>query len=289
MRFSFRWLQKLLQDFFEIGVAFIKLIFMTKFYSKIPKVKGDSIAYLANGPSLNANIDRLIADNGTDHIMVSNFFYKSSIFQNLKPKYYTICDPSFQYFEIDFIAEFFTELYRIVNWEMILFVPNFYKKIIQMNIRSKGIFNDKISIVGYNSVNFNGDNPFIYYLFGKNFGIPSPTTVAIPSIMLGISMGFKKINIVGIDLDMHQNIIVNSENMVKIADSHFYDKNENRTYSPFYKNTIEKRTFKITETFHTFYKMFLSFDSVRNFAHRKKVKILNYSEHSYLDQFKKNK
>jgi hypothetical protein len=287
MHFFFRWLQKLLQDFFDIGIAIIKVIFMSKFSSKIPGFNRRSMAYLANGPSLNENIDRLVEDNGTDYIMVSNFFYKSTMFQKLKPKFYTICDPDFQYFEIDFIAEFYKELYKIVNWEMLLFVPNFYKKIILKNLKSEGIINENISIVGYNSVNFNGDNPLIYYLFGKKLGIPSPTTVAIPSIMLGIFMGFKKINIVGIDLDMHQNIIVSPENVVKIADSHFYDKNKSRTFSPFYKNTIDKRTFTITETFHTFYKMFLSFDSVRKFAYLKKVKIINYSELSYLDQFEK--
>ena len=189
--------------------------------------------------------------------------------------------------EVEMFKNFYVDLFRIVNWELYLFVPYVFKKDINNIIKCFDLHNDFIKILHYNSINFNIDNFIVNKLFDLKLGIPSPSTVAVPSVMLGIFMGYKNIGIAGVDMNMHQKIIVGKDNILKIVDDHFYDITKVVDARPFYRETAEKITFTSAEIFLVFHKMLKSFDAIGKYARYRNVKIVNYSKESFLDQFDK--
>jgi hypothetical protein len=116
--------------------------------------------------------------------------------------------------------------------------------------------------------------------------MPSPTSVAVPAMMLGISMGYKRLNITGVSHNFHQDIVVTQENKLMIRFLHFYDKGEQVSYKPFLK-TDHKEGYRISEFFMILHKMFKSYEYVALFAKRRSVTVINYTRDSFIDQFTK--
>lgn len=284
------YIKQLIINFKDNFQAIIKIVLVSNWRPNIPKPNAEKLIILANAPTLNDNLDRIINDFGQDEIMVCNFFYKHPRFQELKPKYYTIVDPSFQFINLERapqIKDFYLDLFAIVDWKMNLFLPQMYKKRIKKIIAELNLENRNINIVWYNSINFNGNTKFIFYLFSKKLGIPSPANVAIPCLMLGITMNFKKIGILGIELKYHENIAVSEKNEFLIKEVRFYEDEEKITYKPIYFGHTTNDKMDVSDFFDMEYRIFQSLKKVRKFADSKKVKILNYSKGSFIDQFEK--
>lgn len=270
--------------------ALIKLLLVSNWKPNIPKPNAEKLVVLANGPSLTENLDRLLADFGSDHIMVCNLFYKTEYFMNLKPKYYTILDPSFRKIDLPLVPEikdFYTKLYELVNWHMTFFCPYLYKKDIEIIFKELKLKNEYINIVWYNSINFNGETKLIRFLFSRKMGMPSPGNVSIPCIMLGVAMNFKKIAILGIDLKYHENIIVDENNEFLIRDTHFYDDQEVVTFRPMYLSHVDNIKMDANLFFDMCKRIFNSLKIVKLYAEEKGTKIVNYSKTSFIDQFPK--
>ncbi|AEA42224.1 6-hydroxymethylpterin diphosphokinase MptE-like protein [Fluviicola taffensis] len=280
-------IRNFISSFSQFVLSFFKILFLSKWFKKFPPNNGDTIALLANGPSLNSALEKIKKEEFPSNIMVTNFFCNSELYQELKPNYYVICDPSFVNLpEGDSVfKDFYRNLYEKTTWELTFFVPYKSLKKAQKIIQELQFFNEKITISGYNNVNFNGDNWFNYFFFKLGLGMPRPTTVAIPALMLAIQMKYKKIKIAGIDLNQHQDIIVDAKNIVCLKSTHFYD--DEITYKPFYKDKSQNRTFTSSEIFLIFHHFFYSFDIIAKFAINQNIEIINYSSESFLDQFKK--
>jgi len=265
----------------------IKIVFLSKWSSPLPKKNGDKIAFLANGPSLPKALEKMKSDGLPENIMVANFFCFSELFFDLKPNYYIVCDPLFSELsdENPKIKEFYQILYQKTTWNMVLFVPVKFRKAINEIIVKLKLSNPNISIYHYNSTNFNGDNKLNYWFFKRRLGMPRPTTVAVPGLMLCIWMGYESVQIAGIDLNQHQDIVVTKSNELMLRSVHFYSQEEHLV--PFYKNKNEKQLYNSSEIFLIFHYYFYSFDIIAKFADTLAVEIINYSDKSFLDQFKK--
>lgn len=275
------------REFSNVVQTFVKIIFLSKWSSSLPEKNGDKIAFLANGPSLPQALEKMKIDGLPENIMVANFFCDSELFHELKPNFYIFCDPLFSRLskEHPHVEEFYKALYQKTKWDMVLFVPLRFKKGINKIVQQLELSNPNIRICHYNSTNFNGDNKLNYWFFKHRLGMPRPTTVAVPGLMTCIWMGYKNIEIAGIDLNQHKDIIITESNELMIRSVHFYSQEEKLV--PYYKNKKKNELFSSSEIFLIFHYMFYSFDIVAKFASKQKVEILNYSEKSFLDRFKK--
>ena len=221
--------------------------------------------------------------------MVTNFFCHSDYFNALKPNYYTICDPLFKYKgyqDNENVSLFYKTLFA-VDWEIVLFIPFFFKKDIKRIVEEGNFSNEKVKIQYYNSVNFNGKSAILLTLIKLRLGIPRPTTVAVPALINCMHMGYDNIKIAGIDLNHHEGIRVSKDNVLQIKSKHFYNKEETESYQPWYSDKSKGITYKTSDIFLIFHHFFYSFDVVADFAKKYKINVENYSETSYLDQFKK--
>lgn len=267
-------------------LSFMKIIFVSKWFAKFPAKKGNEIAVLANGPSLNTALERMKADGMPENIMVTNFFCKSDLYVTLKPNYYIFCDVAFVLTdERPEIRAFYTDLFEKTTWNIVFFVPFIYLEKVQNCINKLNLSNPLIQLHGYNVTNFNGDNWFNYSFFKWKLGMPRPTTVATPALMVCINMGYQSIKIAGIDLNQHQDILIDENNRLMLRSVHFYSKEE--IITPFYKNKETKQVYSSSEIFLIFHRFIYSFDIIAKFAVKQGAEIVNYSKESFLDQFKK--
>ncbi len=281
----------LLRDFLiavsRFSLSFSKVLVLSRFRTKIPEKSGNEIAVFANGPSLNEAIEKMRSEGMPENIVVTNFFCKSDLYTDLKPNFYVICDPVFTSLSDDMpaIREFYIQLFEKTTWELTFFIPFRYRKAIRRILDELQLSNPNIRFNYYNNVNFNGDHWFNYLFFQWKLGMPRPTTVAVPALMMCLHMGYKTIKIAGIDLNQHQDIVIDKDNRLMIRSKHFYSQQE--TLVPFFKNRKENKTFSSSEIFLIFHNFFYSFDIIAKFARRQQIAIINYSEASFLDQFKK--
>lgn len=279
-----------INGFLQFWLTLAKLVLFSKWNVKLPTPKGNRIAYLANGPSLPSCIEKMKQQGGLpENIMVSNLFSRTDLFDQLQPNYYLICDPALSsHFSVmgnEAWKDFYVQLYAKTTWELVFFVPFKYRKQVQWIIKDLKLSNDNISICYYNSVNFNGNYWFNFPLFNANLGIPRPTTVAVPALMLCLGMGFKEIELGGLDLNMHQDLVLSNDNVVNMRLVHFYTKQE--SIAPYYKTPEKKEIFTMSEIFRHFHFVFFSFEIVAKFARKKGAKVRNFSKDSFLDQFER--
>ncbi len=274
----------------SVSVSLFKALVLSRKRVKVPLASnGDKIAFFANGPSLTKALEKIKTVGMPNNIMVTNFFCNSNLFEELKPNYYIICDPLFKYngYKNDKrIPEFYKKIYG-VDWAIDIFIPFSFKKDFNKIIIENNLNNELININYYNNVNFNGNNSFLLSLMKKKWGMPRPATVAVPALMNCMYMGYKDIIIAGIDLSHHEDIRVSKENQLQIRTRHFYNNELVESYQPWFKNKEKGITFKTSEIFLIFHNYFFSFDVVADYAKKYNVEITNYSDQSYLDQFKK--
>ena len=158
---------------------------------------------------------------------------------------------------------------------------------IKQIIRELKLSNHHIKITWYNSINFNGNTTFIQFLFSKKLGMPSPGNISIPSLMLGIWMNFKEVAIVGVELKYHHSVVVNEQNEFLIKEVHFYENEELVNYRPIYLSHTKDQKMDTSDFFDMMHRVFNSLKTIKNFAFKKGVKIVNYSKDSFIDQFEK--
>ena len=175
---------------------------------------------LANGPSLKKDMADLLSDKKflDSDKFVLNFFANSDYYTLLKPKYYCLADKGFF---IDNYTEGHTQtleaLNQKTNWQMSLYVPNRYYKIIR-----KIIVNPSISIVPLSTLQFEGFEKKRYYSYKKGIAVPCYVNVVIMIEYILLNMGCKDIWLYGVDHTFFTNMVVNEENHVGYSESHFY-------------------------------------------------------------------
>ena len=182
-------------DFIQIFNSILSVILLSSLTvsRKIKKIKkGNSCFVIANGPSLNDEIDYIKRNKKHNSLMTLNFFCNSKLFFDLKPEYYCISDPlvfnsNDGYERIPENIDSFVENFNRINWECTLFYPQHFKTSFVLD----KIKNDKITLRSFNSTPLYGKSNIIFHLFKKNLGMPIPESVIIAGIFLVINMDLK--------------------------------------------------------------------------------------------------
>ena len=270
----------------------LKITRRTKFSAKrlLPKTKCESCYILGNGPSLNTDLN-IVLKIPSDDLFAVNHFGLSALYHTLKPKYYIITDPGF--YGQDYVDEkeqervnnLFIALKETTSWSLTFFTP----------LEAQGIFkkilndNKNINVIGYNKVNtWKGFKWFDRWVYNNQWAIVSGVNVVMSAIHLAIGIGYKKINLLGVDHSWHKNTIIGNDNILYVCDSHFYD--ENPKLTPILIEEKGKiRPEKYHEQLGYLKKTFEAYHYIQDYAKYRDVKLLNCTSNSYIDAFERYK
>ncbi len=226
---------------------------------------------LGNGSSIN-NYEFNI-DSGIDYIVV-NRFVLSETYDRIKPKYYVIADPDFF-----FIPEYFKIFEKIndrTDWDMIFFVPDKFKS----EKLNRTFTNSKIKLHYFNHYNYYGPEDKRIFCYDHNLAMPNVQNVVVAAISIGLAIRYKTIELFGVEHDWTKFIFVNDRNQTCIYDHHFYD-NEKVSW------TVFKKNMKMHEVLYMLAPMFESYWELKGLSDRYGVKIINYTEGSFIDAFER--
>lgn len=236
---------------------------------------GRRLIIMGNGPSLRDVFENNLDVLDAHDTMAVNFAANTLEFFEIKPKYYTIADPHF-YQAVDDanVRSLIGNLGR-VDWPMTLFLPSGARAM------SSLINNSNITVARYNAVGVEGWNWLTRLAFDSRRGMPRPRNVLIPSIMVGVWLGYREIDIVGADHSWTQSLSVDENNRVITNLPHFYADNEHEQsrVKAVYANV------PLHNLFHSYYVAFKAYHEIAPWAKKRGVAIYNATPGSFIDAF----
>lgn len=247
------------------------------FFPYRPLHKGETVNILANGPSLNVELEGLMKENSSlDNSLVVNFFVFSDLFFKIRPKYYCLADPLFftenRYTEN--VLKLFAGLNK-VSWQMELFVW-----IQGVDIIKKYINNDNIKIVGVSILRFKGFESKRYSSYKKGIAVPSYVNVTIMGLYVLLNLGYDTINLYGVDHSFLAGLCVNDDNRLCINDHHFYG-SEKREFAP----KMDGSLWTMKDFVYDKYLTFVEHEIMRGYADYLGAKIINCTKDSWIDAY----
>lgn len=239
--------------------------------------RGDRPLYImGNGPSLRTNLDNNLELLERSDTLAVNFAANTPEFRVVRPKYYVLADPHFFRNISDKNVAALSESLKAVDWRMTLFVPAKSRR-----SAARMIGNPMVSVEGFNFLAAEGWKWLEQFMFRLRLGMPRPRNVLIPSIMIGIWLGYKKIYILGADHSWLKTLDVDSDNRVVSVQPHFYkeDSHEveriNRTY-------LDLKLHQVLESMTI---AFASYHKINAYASRCGITIINATPGSFIDAF----
>lgn len=243
----------------------------------------NSLYIIGNGPSLDSSLKIYKKNMVINDCMVVNLFCNTALFNELKPRYYVIADPS-KLSTLENLLEDdeketieITEHLQAVNWELNLIVPDFAIS----GYLVKKLTNHKfVKIYFYNTKNYiKYTNKMQNWL--ENCIEPPATTVLNTCVYLGIFFKYDEINILGMDLSWHEDLELDQKtNTLYIIDKHFYGTTKRLAI-------LGNKPARVHEYLQCSVNAMKDFIELREFADENNVKVYNLSPHSWVDAFER--
>lgn len=235
---------------------------------------------LANGPSLRQTIDRYGDKLARRTCMAVNFAANTPEFTIIRPKYYILADPHFFKATSDpNVAKLIASI-EAVTWPMKLFIDRRYKH----NFSKVMNLPECVGIETFNATGVEGFGWFEHLAYSSRLAMPRPRNVLIPSIMIGIALGYKTILLCGADHSWMRDLRVNDDNEVISGMSHYYKESEKEIN----RSKNEYRNYRLHQILFSYYTAFKSYHKIRRYADSKNVDIINATPGSYIDAFRRS-
>lgn len=266
---------------------FISIIyFRFKFHSKLSKthLRGSSVAIVMNGPTLRSDQNKMLSSTKVNEYICANHLADTDLFTKLKPSTYIFSDPYF-YSEdaseelIEARTATFDNIVSKCDWSMTVVLPNvpsfdlFVKKFSE---------NSHIQVRWFNNFGFPADyNILLGNLW--DFGLCAPPgNVLVQSLYLCGFMQVKEVYLLGANWNFHTNIEVDQRtNEFYKVRQHVYGIKKELSYTCHRK--IEKAN--LEHEFKSLYIGFKELRAVRDYLNIRKIKVVNFTENSYIDVF----
>lgn len=235
-----------------------------------------TLIILGNGPSLKNTIEEYPHVLGEHPLTAVNFAANTPEFRRLTPRYYVLVDPAFFGTNPpENVKTLWRNLSSEITWKMTLFVPVSAARVIPPEVRRQ------VEVRTFNPVGVEGFEWLRHKAYASGAGMPRPRNVLIPSIMIGMALGYKRIFIVGADHSWTRTLEVNERNEVVSIQPHFYadDKKELDRVAAIYRNV------KLHEIMYSFHVAFKAYFDIVRYARKKGVEIYNATPVSFIDAF----
>ena len=279
------FIEKLVQTLATLG----KILLLSKTTKKPPKAVHNELVILGNGPSLKdfLTYHRKFLQNKSR--LAVNHFADSDAFVEVQPDYYLINVPEFWTNNVDDDVRqrrnnLVKNLIDKTTWQMTLLLGIGAKKSPEwQSILEK---NKHIKIFYLNPTPVAGFTRFKHFCYRKQWGMPRPHNVLIPSLIMSINMQFDKIYITGADHNWMKELFVADDNTVYLTQKHFYDL---QTAKPGVMKKIGKGKRKMHEILIKFVHSFAGYFDINDYAKKRGVKIINITPNSFIDAFERMK
>lgn len=237
---------------------------------------GKPLVILGNGPSLRRNLEEDMAVlQGADTLAV-NFFANSPEFLQVRPKYYVLADPHFfDKADTDPNVGRLISALNSIDFAMTLLIPAAARR------KARLFVNPLLRVETFNFVAVEGFRWFEDAMFDHRFGMPRPRNVLIPSIMIGIWLGYKQIYLLGADHSWLSTLSVNDRNEVVSIQPHFYkedDREQKRIRQEYVRHPLHEVLESMTIAFRSYHR-------IQAYASAHGISIVNATPGSMIDAF----
>ena len=247
------------------------------------------LAILGNGPSLAQQLPELIACREWDKadMVAVNFFALSDEFELIRPKYYVISDPMFfrKAGESERITALYQALATKVDWPMTLYVQYYNPE--HFDYGAAIGFNSNIRIVPFHTTVFHGFRKVEFWCYRRGLGSGNFGTVVQNAEFIGILLGYKQIELYGVDHTLLDGLCVDEQNRLCRRQSHYYDNEPAEPKPIFFNATNPPRPY----TMHLYLKetaeLFRGHEVLRDWAEEQCVKIINRTKGSLIDAYER--
>ena len=247
---------------------------------------GDKVAILGNGPSLAKELPELLAKGEEYDFMAVNFFAEDDRFAELKPAYYVLSDPMF--FRATAMQERVDSLYRLlterVTWPMTLYVQYYNPE--RFDYRA-ALPNKNIRIVPFHTTLYEGFSSVRHWLFKRGLGSANYGTVVQVGEYVALLLGYKRVELYGVDHTLLDGLVVDTENRLCRRDSHYYDTKPAEP-KPIMKK-VPAEPYTVAEYLAETAQLFRGHEILRDYADALGAEIINCTEESLIDSYKRDK
>jgi len=281
--------QRFLESLYQAFISLIRVLLHFRFRNGLRRIKpvGDELFVLANGPSLKQDLEEFPGLFLNRQILCVNQFVLSDEFERLRPRYYIFLDIGF--FRDHTIPRVAEVTRRVIDafiakttWPLTIMIPaegrnsRFCRE-----LTASGI---PVTFACFNRTVVDGWKPVRHCLYRRQAGIPPPQNVLIGALMAAITIGYRRIVVVGADHTWHQGLEVGMDGILNSAENHFYDKQPWKV-AIHHPETMQRAT--VHDYFHNLYRTFRSYHLIRKFADSKGVTVINASRITFIDAFER--
>ena len=218
---------------------------------------GGELVVLGNGPSLRGLLDGDRAGLRGRDLLAVNFAGRTVEFFDLRPGLYVLADPVFFGGTDDGNVLGLREALGRVDWDMRLFVP--------WGVDASAYEgNGCVRVERFNFLAVEGWGWLERWAWGSGRGMPRPRNVLIPSLMIGLWLGYDVVYVAGADHSWMRTLEVDEGNRVVSVQPHFYADNEEegRRVAGVYGGV------RLHEVVYSFYLAFKGYHAIRGLADR---------------------
>ena len=284
-----------LQNTFDTLVFLATMAVKEDFRNHVARAGGQEmnpsrrLAILGNGPSLAEQLPRLIERKKWQQadMMAVNFFALSEEFEVVRPKYYVISDPMF--FRAAGRSERVENLYKAlaerVTWPMTLYVQYYNPE--HFDYSAAINTNPNIRIVPFHSIVFHGFRSVEFWMYRRGLGSGNFGTVVQNGEFIGILLGYKQIELYGVDHTLLEGLCVDDENRLCRTQSHYYDTTPQAPKPIYYNATNPPRPYTMHEYLAETAELFRGHEVLRDWAKEEGVRIINRTRGSMIDAYER--
>ena len=246
----------------------------------LPKCTSQEVILLANGPSLNEEMERIRTNEecflNKDYCVV-NYIAESDIYEKIEPKYYIITDGQFfieSHKNYKRAQMMFDKIAEVTDWDMNIYIQYRFKNSFCYD---KFVNNPHIKIITIHSIPYNGFESLRFHYYQKGLGNGEFGTVILNAEYIMLYLGYKKLHLYGVDHNFFDGLCVNEDNILCVKDTHFYDKGE-QTITPTDWDSVSRFLFWHAD-------LFKGHEIMNNYAVYLNSVILNHTENSMIDAY----
>lgn len=294
MRFSEKIIEAL-RNSFDTLLYFLIMAVKEDFRNHVARAGANNmhsskrLAILGNGPSLKKQLPKLIEQREWEQadMMAVNFFALSEEFRLIKPKYYILSDPMF--FRKAGHSERIENLYNAlakVEWQMTLYVQYYNPE--KFDYTAAIANNPNIRIVKFHSTVFHGFRSVEFWCYRHGLGSGNWGTVVQNGILTAIQIGYRTIELYGVDHTLLDGLMVDENNRLCRTASHYYDTTAAQPKPIYYNATNPPRPYTMAEYLAETAELFRGHEVLRDFAKEEGVKIINRTAGSLIDAYERD-
>ena len=219
--------------------------------------------------------------------MAVNFFAEDERFAELKPAYYVLSDPMF--FRATAMQERVDSLYRLlterVTWPMTLYVQYYNPE--HFDYAAAVNHNPNIRIVPFHTIPYKGYHCLEHWCYRHGLGSGNFGTVVQNGIFIALLLGYKQIELYGVDHTLLDGLMVNEQNQLCRTISHYYD-GVLAHPTPIYVNaTNPPQPYTMSSYLAETAELFRGHEVLERYARSRGARILNRTRGSLIDSYER--